>query len=698
MYRKVYEITFLKFTIKLKNFLLFILLSGFVIAQSNLMIDAQLEPNFFEKSITGKLVYSFDCLQKVDSIYLDAKQMIIRNLTLNGKKIDFNYIQNKIVIKNQFKRKNNRLEFNYFAKPSQSLYFLEYFKQKQIWTQGQGKETSYWLPSIDDVNKKILFHISILYHQDYQVISNGLLLGKKTIGDQFLWQYKMNYPMSSYLVMMAIGQYQKLEAKAASNTILEFYLTPNQSDRFKYTYNYSQKMFDFLEQKIGVPYPWQIYRQIPVYDFLYSGMENTTSTIFSNEFVVDQIGYNDITYHNVNAHELTHQWFGNLVTAKTKKDHWLQEGFATYYAYLAEKNLFGEDYYLEKIYEIANNILAVSNDDELLLYAENQSSMTYYYKGAWMLIDLEHTLGTCMFDNVVKTFLNKIKFESVTTQDFFTLAQTISQQDLSEFQTIWLNQSGLPRNRVLNVLGSYKKFGEWMELLSLYDIPYQEKKVFLEKLWTLNDQWMQFEILKQVLNANPLDDQKMWVKKALTSVHHQVNQFALMLNKSLYPELKSNYEFFLHHQSYVNTELALQLLWQTYPEERTIFLEKTKHIIGLNDFNVRITWLSLALLTETISSVEKLKYYDELLGYTSSEFPSNIRRNALNKMKFLDNNDTNLLKALANGIVHHKWQFAKFCRDEIKNQIKANVKKEFYQKLLNELNGEHQKILKNLLE
>src|SRR5690606_16540534 len=97
---------------------------------------------------------------------------------------------------------------------------------------------------------------------------------------------------------------------------------------------------------------------------LYSGMENTTLTIFSDDLVVDAIAFNDRNYVNVNAHELVHQWFGNLVTAKSGEHHWLQEGFATYYALLAERDVFGIDYYYWRLYEYAQQLLAQENAGE----------------------------------------------------------------------------------------------------------------------------------------------------------------------------------------------------------------------------------------------------------------------------------------------------------------------------------------------
>ncbi|MBQ0741322.1 M1 family peptidase, partial [Aquimarina celericrescens] len=78
-----------------------------------------------------------------------------------------------------------------------------------------------------------------------------------------------------------------------------------------------------LENKININYPWQNFKQVPVRDFLYAGMENTTLNTFSGEFVVDSIGANDRSFVNVQAHELAHQWFGNSVTEASSRHHWL---------------------------------------------------------------------------------------------------------------------------------------------------------------------------------------------------------------------------------------------------------------------------------------------------------------------------------------------------------------------------------------
>ena len=153
----------------------------------------------------------------------------------------------------------------------------------------------------------------------------------------------MTKPISSYLVAFAVGDFSKKIIKSITNTLIELYYPTNDSLHYEPTYRFSGEIFNFLESEIGFKYPWENYKQVPLYDFMYAGMENTTATFFSDNFIVDSTGFNDRNYINVNAHELAHQWFGNLVTEQSGSDHWLHEGFASYYALLAEKEIFGED-------------------------------------------------------------------------------------------------------------------------------------------------------------------------------------------------------------------------------------------------------------------------------------------------------------------------------------------------------------------
>ncbi len=322
-------------------------------------VEAQLTVNPTQKSISGNITYIFEVKNTTDTIFIDAKAMIFNDLYINNKKVNYLSTHKHLKIYEGFKIGKNKLTFSYKAQPKQTLYFVETNENNvpdlEIWTQGQGKYTSHWLPSFDDVNEKVIFNISITFDKNYTVISNGKL--KKVTKNQATktWIYQMQKPMSSYLVMLAIGKFYKKESKRGK-TPLEFYLAENNSKKFAFTYAHSEQIFRYLEREIGINYPWKIYRQIPVKDFIYAGMENTTSTLFSTDYVVDSIGFNDKNYCNINAHELAHQWFGNLITAKNSQHHWLHEGFATYYALLAEQEVFGENYFAFEMLQMAEQL------------------------------------------------------------------------------------------------------------------------------------------------------------------------------------------------------------------------------------------------------------------------------------------------------------------------------------------------------
>ena len=426
---------------------IFLLFTTFLFAQQTQFVDfksvnAQLKLNATEKSVSGSVDYEFEVLKPLDTIKLDAKNMEFSKLAINKKEVIFVNTGKQLQIIYNFQKGQNHLTFDYVVKPKQALYFVDIENAEvQIWTQGQGRYTSNWFPSFDDVNEKVVFNLGITYNKVYQVVSNGILKEKSSSGDSYHWQYQMQNPMSSYLLMLAIGKYDKKELTAKSKIPLEYYLEHKDVNRFEPTYRYSKRIFDFLEKEIDVNYPWQIYREIPVRDFLYAGMENTTATLFATRYVVDSIGFEDRNYTNVDAHELAHHWFGDLITAESSTHHWLQEGFATYYAALAEREIYGDDYFYSKLYDTAQQIKFASRTDTIPVLNAKASSLTFYEKGAWALFVLHESIGDKAFKKAVKSYLKKYAYQNVNTQNFFDEIKKVSNFDLVQFQKTWLEST-----------------------------------------------------------------------------------------------------------------------------------------------------------------------------------------------------------------------------------------------------------------
>jgi aminopeptidase N len=684
---------------------IFLLIFSFSFAQQTSNVDfktlhATLIPNVIDKSIFGDVIYQFEVLKAIDTIAIDAIKMDFTSVKINGKTVNFKNSGKALKLFQGFKKGKNTLTFSYKATPKQTLYFIGEVDQLQIWTQGQGKFTSHWLPSFDDVNEKVIFNLSVSFDNQFTVLSNGKL---KSINDNFndkskIWYYQMSKPMSSYLVMMAIGKFEKQTAKTKSGTPLEFYIDEKDTDKFETTYKYTTQIFDYFEQEIGLNYPWEIYRQVPVHDFLYSGMENTTSTIFSQDFVVDAIGFNDKTYINVNAHELAHQWFGNLITAQSGKHHWLQEGFATYYALLAEKELFGDDHFQWELYEMAERLLKASKTDTIPLLNEKASSLTFYQKGAWALHSLRESIGAENFQKAVKNYLKKYGFKNVNTDDFLNEVKAVSSFDTENFKRIWLEQSGFEVNQALTLLRKNAFMKSYLELVDLQTKPFAEKKtIFVNLLKTEVFYPVKEEVVFQLADV-PFEEKEALLKLAMDSKNLKVRQAIARIMVEIPIAFQANYETLLNDESYINKEIALGTLWNLFPEKQADYLNQSKDWIGFNDKNLRILWLTLALMTKDYLNENKVNFYDELLNYSSPKYESSIRQNALTNLLFLNPNDQNILRNLANATTHHKWQFTLFARNQIRELIKTERHKKYFEEMLPSLNTAEQNQLRRLLE
>lgn len=649
-----------------------------------------------EKKVCGRATYTFDLLQRVDTVFLDARRMKVDSLKLNGKNARFVLTdkQLKILLPSKRKKKGNKLSFYYEANPKQALYFPGQGEAAQIWSQGQGKYTSNWFPSIDDTNDKMVFSLSFQVPEGFTGVSNGVSKSEKSTTAV---AFAMRKPMSSYLLMVAIGKFICFRDTSSSGIPLEFYLEPSDSSKFEPTYRHSRRIFDFLEREIGVPYPWDVYRQLPVQDFLYGGMENTTSTLFARDYVVDSIGWNDRDYTNVNAHELAHQWFGDLVTAASDEHHWLQEGFATYYALLAERELFGDDYFQMRLYE--NAVQVERSKEQKPVVGAGASSLIYYQKGGWALHALRETIGEKPFRAAVVAYLKKYGFRNVTTEQFLSEIQRAAPAfDMVAYRKQWLDNPDFDMEQALRYLRKNAFMQTYFEVSGLAEEVFEAKKTRFETLLESHAYWpIKEEVVFQMAQV-PFAEKRTLLEKAMATEEVHVRQAVARTMGKIPAEAYPMYVALLDDPSYITKEIVLNALCSQFPEKRKELLDKTRGLQGFSDKNLRILWLTLALQAKDYEPAGNAAFYDELLKYATPAYESNVRENALTNLLFLDANDTNALEALARATVHHKWQFAKFSRDRIRNLIKKERYRTFFSELLVKLPEAERLALENLLK
>jgi aminopeptidase N len=689
---------------------LLLLFSVFSFAQQIQSVDfksvhASLAINPVKRNIVGQCEYVFDVKKKPDTIRIDAQKMEFTEVKINGSRVKSVNNKRELLLFEGFRKGQNKLTFSYEAFPTQAMYFVNWDFTKedtkpeelngQIWTQGQGKNTSNWLPCIDDPNEKAIFSLDIAFEKSFGVLSNGIL--KKVIpsGEEIIWQYAMKQPMSSYLLMVAIGHFSKAEDRSLSGIPLEMYFEREDSVRAEPTYRYNTKIFDFLENEIGVPYPWEVYKQVPVRDFLYAGMENTSATIFSKDFVVDAVAYNDRNYLNVNAHELAHQWFGNLVTAKSGKDHWLQEGFATYYALLAEREVFGDDYFYNKLWRTAKQIKEASKTDAIPLLNEKASSLSFYQKGAWALHVLHEALGREKFNEVIRNYLTKYAFSNVTTADFLAEVNFVSDFNTTTFRKKWLEGTEFPEEDVMALLLKNDFIKQYIELEKLPpDIKKDRAEII--RIMASDAYYPVKELLVYQNIAIPYEDKTYLIAAAMKTDNVQVRQAVAATVAEIPETFRLPYEGLLGDKSYETQEIALFNLWKSFPDHRKRYIELSKDWVGFNDKNLRLMHLTLIFMGD--DQKEKVKAYKELLTYTGTNFDSNLQQIALQKLLDLEIYTEPLFRSLIYGTGSHRWQFVKFSKDNIRKLLKEPKHREVFVKIRPQLPIREKTQLQRLLE
>ncbi|MBE99057.1 M1 family metallopeptidase [Flavobacterium coralii] len=703
----------------MKKFFYIFLFPLFISAQQSPKVDfktcdAAIRFDVPQRIVMGSVTYTFDLTdKKVDTIYIDARNMSFTDVKINGKKAGWVSSAAALKLFKGYKKGKNRVEFSYEAKPRQALYFVEFpvtskdlsagneqeEKELQIWTQGQGKYTSHWLPSFDDMNEKVVFNLDVTFDKGYTILANGKNTANRfhTNDTQRTASYQMEKPMSSYLVMLAIGKFDNTYILSGSGTPLQLFYRPEDKHKHEPTYRYSKQIFDFFESEIGVPYPWGVYRQVPVLDFLYAGMENTTSTIFSQDFVVDSTGFNDRTYVNVNAHELAHQWFGDLVTAKSGKHHWLQEGFATYYALLAEKELFGEDYFYHELYEMAERLQMASQSDTIPILNEKASSLTFYQKGAWALHVLREGVGHEAFRKAVKNYLEKYAYKNVDTDAFLAEISNVSDYDTASFKQRWLEKSSFEIEEVVELLSKNQFMQLYFKLGELADKRFEDKKPIFKQILQSDMYYaVKEEVLLQTAEV-PFEDKYELVQLALQSGDIKIRQ-AVARTVTKFPDsFYDDYKSLLNDNSYITKEITLNVLYSRFPEKRTELLNLSDGWIGFNDKNLRILWLTLAYSTPGYREEQKQELYAELQLYASPRYESTVRQNALANLLYIGKPDPVVWVNLVNATLHHKWQFAKFGRDNLRKLLKKEGYKDLISGLLPDLPEAERKKLEQLL-
>ena len=395
---------------------------------------------------------------------------------------------------------------------NKGLYFVntkkdEPFKPTQLWTQGEPESNSCWFPTIDKTNEKFTSSITIELPKNFTSLSNGKLVSTKFDGDTKIDKWVNDKPMPAYLHMMAVGDFNvtkdnwngkldttiryRIENKVSSESAVDtsiqqdtpsdslhiiakdsvpmietngmevsYYLEPSYAQNARSIFKNTVEMIDFYSNKLGVIYPWNKYAQVVVRDYVSGAMENTSATLHGDFVQKNNRELVDNSNDDIIAHELFHQWFGDLVTCKTWSHLVLNEGFASFGELLWYEYKYGKDAAQKKGYESLNRYINYAknySDGPLINYdyknPDDMFNVITYQKGARVLQLLRSELGENAFFAGLKSYLTNYAYSSADIDDFRKEMEKTSGRDLQLFFEQWFLNGGHP---IIDIRYDYK--------------------------------------------------------------------------------------------------------------------------------------------------------------------------------------------------------------------------------------------------
>ena len=445
----------------------------------------KITPNFQTKQLLNcHQNLKIKALQDIKKIILDVAELNIHKVSSEDVQIEegnsISEKEDKFVInfKNIVKEKtefeveidyscgyyfNNDKDGLYYNSPRNGFHFIlpdqtdQTSSASQSWTQGETMESRYWFPCIDDPQVKFTREIEVIApDNDYSVISNGAYEKRGNV-----WKWIESTPIPAYLTSVVIGKFSKQE-ETHGKVSLEYYWPTNIPKTYDpmLTFGETKQVMRFFENYLDTKYPYEKYWQIAVDKFEFGGMENTTCTTLTSDILHDNRASSDYSRDIIIvAHELAHQWFGDLITCKDWSHIWLNEGFATYFELLYWRHKYIDKYNNKKnndefFYKIiqtiedyideANNLYKRPIVTNLYKHADELFDSHSYEKGGLVLYMLSNLIGEEKFKEAIKKYLDTYRESVATTGDLQKICEDVYREDLQQFFKQWLYTAGHP--------------------------------------------------------------------------------------------------------------------------------------------------------------------------------------------------------------------------------------------------------------
>ncbi len=422
-----------------------------------------------EKVFSGIVTIKGRSLEGAKTISVHAKHLDIESVTFDGKKADFKHLKHDElrISHKDLTAGHHILVIAYSGKITDAMHGIYpcYFehdgvKKELIASQFESHYAREAYPCIDEPDAKATFDVTLTTETGITVLGNMPIAKQTTEKNRLVTRFQTTPQMSTYLVAWVVGEMQKKSAKTKRGVEVNVWATPAQtSESLDFALDMATKTIDYYEEYFETAYPLPKSDHVALPDFSFGAMENwglityRETTLLADPATISISSKQYIA--TVVAHELAHQWFGNLVTMKWWNDLWLNESFATLMEYLAVDHVHPEwNAWLD--FSSNESIAALRRDSidgvqsvQMEVYHPDEIGTLFdgaivYAKGARLLRMLQYYVGDGAFQDGLKQYFSDHAYKNTVANDLWSAIARTSKKDVASLMNSWLSQPGYP--------------------------------------------------------------------------------------------------------------------------------------------------------------------------------------------------------------------------------------------------------------
>ncbi|MCG6134917.1 MAG: M1 family metallopeptidase [Nostoc sp. LLA-1] len=400
----------------------------------------------------------------IDRLTLDAVNLNIESVTVDEVTQNFDYNGEHLFI--QLSQPTQIGQHLLIAiaysveKPQRGIYFIQpdkHYPNKptQVWTQGEDEDSRFWFPCFDYPGQLSTSEIRVRVPKHLVAISNGELIDTKKDGNHKIYHWSQQQIHPTYLMTLAVGDFAEISDEWQGKPVT-YYVEKDRKEDAKRSMGKTPRMMEFLSEKYGYAYAFPKYAQVCVDDFIFGGMENTSTTLLTDRCLLDERATLDNRgTESLVVHELAHQWFGDLLVIKHWSHAWIKEGMASYSEVMWTEQEYGDQD--AAYYRLLEARSYLSEDSSryrrpMVTHVYREAIELYdrhiYEKGSCVYHMIRAELGEELFWQAIQTFVQDNAHKTVETIDLLRAIEKATGRNLAFLFDQYVYRGGHPDFKV----------------------------------------------------------------------------------------------------------------------------------------------------------------------------------------------------------------------------------------------------------